>query len=72
MKDADVNGLDLDAALVHRARELAHRAGQPVVELARSHTTVSVERATLRLAGPLRQLPGAPYQYRIEVKFRQE
>ncbi|WP_306215541.1 lysine 5,6-aminomutase subunit alpha [Actinoplanes sp. RD1] len=43
--------LGLDPAVVARARELAARAGQPVVELARSHTTVSVERAVLRLAG---------------------
>jgi len=43
--------LNLDPALVGRARELARHAGAPVVELARSHTTVSVERAVLRLAG---------------------
>ncbi|WP_441251393.1 lysine 5,6-aminomutase subunit alpha TIM-barrel domain-containing protein [Kitasatospora sp. McL0602] len=43
--------LGLDPALVRRARELAHQAGRPVVELANSHTTVAVERATLRLAG---------------------
>jgi len=43
--------LNLDPALVAQARELARRAGQPVVELARTHTTVSVERAVLRLAG---------------------
>jgi beta-lysine 5,6-aminomutase alpha subunit len=43
--------LGLDPMLVRRARELARRAGQPVVELARGHTTVSVERAVLRLAG---------------------
>jgi beta-lysine 5,6-aminomutase alpha subunit len=43
--------LNLDPALVRRARSLARRAGRPVVELARSHTTVSVERAVLRLAG---------------------
>ncbi|GAB3228337.1 D-lysine 5,6-aminomutase subunit alpha [Glycomyces halotolerans] len=43
--------LPLDADLVARARRLAERAGRPVVDLARSHTTVSVERATLRLAG---------------------
>ncbi|MBO4160270.1 lysine 5,6-aminomutase subunit alpha [Micromonospora sp. MMS20-R2-23] len=43
--------LGLDPVLVGRARELARRAGQPVVDLARSHTTVSVERAVLRLAG---------------------
>src|SRR5690606_1569105 len=44
--------LDLDPALVRRARQLARRAGRPVVDLARGHTTVSVERAVLRLAGP--------------------
>jgi beta-lysine 5,6-aminomutase alpha subunit len=43
--------LDLDPAQVRRARALARKAGRPVVGLARSHTTVSVERATLRLAG---------------------
>ena len=34
-----------------QARLLASQAGQPIVEMARSHTTVSVERAVLRLAG---------------------
>ncbi|WP_460072507.1 lysine 5,6-aminomutase subunit alpha [Streptomyces sp. YKOK-I1] len=43
--------LGLDPHLVRRARELAVRAGRPVVDLARSHTTVAVERAALRLAG---------------------
>jgi beta-lysine 5,6-aminomutase alpha subunit len=43
--------LDLDPRIVARARALAAKAGQPVVDLARSHTTVSVERAVLRLAG---------------------
>ncbi|BFU44662.1 lysine 5,6-aminomutase subunit alpha [Krasilnikovia sp. MM14-A1004] len=43
--------LKLDPRVVRRARALAARAGQPVVDLARSHTTVSVERAVLRLAG---------------------
>ena len=43
--------LGLDPAMVTQARELARRAGQPIVELARTHTTVSVERAVLRLAG---------------------
>ena len=50
--------LDLDPATVRRARSLARRAGKPVVDLARSHTTVSVERATLRLAG----LAGADHE----------
>ncbi|MFW6774958.1 lysine 5,6-aminomutase subunit alpha [Nocardioides sp. CPCC 205120] len=47
--------LHLPPQTVRRARELAARVGQPVVDLARAHTTVAVERATLRLAG----LPGA-------------
>jgi beta-lysine 5,6-aminomutase alpha subunit len=43
--------LKLDPRVVRKARALAAKAGQPVVDLARSHTTVSVERAVLRLAG---------------------
>ncbi|MBO0843265.1 MAG: lysine 5,6-aminomutase subunit alpha [Nocardioides sp.] len=43
--------LHLDPASVARARSLAARVGEPIVELARRHTTVAVERATLRLAG---------------------
>jgi beta-lysine 5,6-aminomutase alpha subunit len=43
--------LNLDPAFVREARDLAARAGQPIVEMARTHTTVSVERAVLRLAG---------------------
>ncbi len=43
--------LSLAPDLVARARRLAAEAGRPVVDMARSHTTVSVERATLRLAG---------------------
>ena len=43
--------LDLDPALVRRARQLARTAAEPVVKMARTHTTVSVERAVLRLGG---------------------
>jgi beta-lysine 5,6-aminomutase alpha subunit len=43
--------LGLDPATVRTARELARIAGQPIVDMARSHTTVAVERAVLRLAG---------------------
>ncbi|WP_114423257.1 lysine 5,6-aminomutase subunit alpha [Nocardioides houyundeii] len=43
--------LQLPAADVRRARALAAQAGRPIVDLAQQHTTVSVERATLRLAG---------------------
>ena len=43
--------LELDRADVRRARSLARTVGRPVVRIANRHTTVSVERATLRLAG---------------------
>lgn len=43
--------LALDPAMMARARALARQAGRPIVDLARSHTTVAVERAVLRLAG---------------------
>lgn len=45
------NKLGLAAADVRRARSLARKVGKPIVRLARQHTTVSVERATLRLGG---------------------
>jgi beta-lysine 5,6-aminomutase alpha subunit len=43
--------LDLDPATVKEARALARKTGRPIVNLAKKHTTVAVERATLRLAG---------------------
>ena len=43
--------LALDPVTVRKARSLARKAGRPIVRLAQQHTTVSVERATLRLAG---------------------
>jgi len=43
--------LNLDPAVVATARRLAARATEPVIALAHAHTTVAVERATLRLAG---------------------
>jgi len=43
--------LDLDPRVVRTARRLARKAGAPVVRLAKTHTTVSVERALLRMAG---------------------
>src|SRR5919198_4991370 len=43
--------LSLDPTVVATARRLAARATEPVITLARAHTTVAVERATLRLAG---------------------
>ncbi|HEX5495091.1 MAG TPA: lysine 5,6-aminomutase subunit alpha [Mycobacteriales bacterium] len=43
--------LRLDTRTVTRARRLAAKATEPVIHIARTHTTTSVERATLRLAG---------------------
>ncbi len=43
--------LTIDPSVVAGARRLAAQAGQPIVEMAKAHTTVSVERAVLRLAG---------------------
>ncbi|MDP9823006.1 beta-lysine 5,6-aminomutase alpha subunit [Nocardioides massiliensis] len=43
--------IPLDPATVRTARRLARKAGRPIVRMAQQHTTVSVERATLRLAG---------------------
>ncbi|MDC5695633.1 lysine 5,6-aminomutase subunit alpha [Intrasporangium calvum] len=50
--------LELDPEVVRKARALARRAAAPVVSIAKRHTTVSVERATLRLAG----LSGADHE----------
>ena len=50
--------LELDPTQVKYARSRARKAGRPVVNLAKRHTTVSVERATLRLAG----LSGADHE----------
>ena len=65
--------LGLDPALVHRARALAARAGRPVVDLARSHTTVSVERAVLRLSGMIGADPdGIPWVNRLVDAVRED
>jgi beta-lysine 5,6-aminomutase alpha subunit len=43
--------LGLDPGKVALARELARGAGEPITRLAQTHTTVSIERAVLRMAG---------------------
>jgi beta-lysine 5,6-aminomutase alpha subunit len=50
--------LELDPIVIRKARSLARKAGAPVVKIAKTHTTVSVERAVLRLAG----LSGADHE----------
>jgi beta-lysine 5,6-aminomutase alpha subunit len=68
-----VDKLGLDPAVVARARLLAARAGQPVVDIARSHTTVSVERAVLRLAGVAgADSDGIPWVNRLADAVRAE
>jgi beta-lysine 5,6-aminomutase alpha subunit len=46
-----VGKLALDPDTVKEARALSRKVGRPIVTLAKRHTTVAVERATLRLAG---------------------
>ncbi|MGN6251641.1 MAG: lysine 5,6-aminomutase subunit alpha [Marmoricola sp.] len=58
--------LQLDRDDVRRARALARKVGRPIVRLATEHTTVSVERATLRLAGLTGADPdGTPWVNRL-------
>ncbi|WP_238011019.1 lysine 5,6-aminomutase subunit alpha [Dactylosporangium sp. AC04546] len=65
--------LGLDSAVVAEARRLAAAAGQPVVDLARQHTTVSVERAVLRLAGVAGADPdGIPWVNRLVDAVRDQ
>ena len=56
----------IDPELARRARALAVRVGEPIVELAQQHTTVSVERSVLRLAGTTGADPdGTPWVNRL-------
>jgi beta-lysine 5,6-aminomutase alpha subunit len=65
--------LNLDKTLIASARRLARRAGRPIVSLAKQHTTVSVERATLRLAGLAGADPdGTPWVNRLVDAVRGE
>ena len=58
--------LDLDPASVRQARALARKVGRPIVTMAKQHTTVSVERATLRMAGLAGADPdGTPWVNRL-------
>jgi len=58
--------LDLDPVTVRQARTLARKVGRPIVRLAQQHTTVSVERATLRMAGLAGADPdGTPWANRL-------
>ena len=65
--------LDLDPATVRRARTLARQAGRPIVDLARRSSTVSVERAVLRLGGVSGADPdGIPWANRLVDAVRDE
>src|SRR5438067_9193205 len=65
--------LELDSALVRRARRLAAKAAAPVVQLARTHTTTSVERAVLRLAGLAgADAEGIPWVNRLTDAVRED
>jgi beta-lysine 5,6-aminomutase alpha subunit len=43
--------LTLDPAKIERCRKLAEKISEPVESMIRAHTTVAIERATLRLLG---------------------
>lgn len=63
--------LQLDTATVERARALAREAGRPIVTMAQEHTTVSVERAMLRMAGLAGADPdGTPWVNRLADAVR--
>ena len=65
--------LELDRDQVKAARALARKVGRPIVKLARQHTTVSVERATLRLAGLSGADPeGTPWVNRLLDAVRED
>ena len=65
--------LELDPATVAEARALARRAGEPVVALARTHTTTSVERAVLRFAGVTgADAEGIPWVNRLADVVREQ
>ena len=65
--------LDLDPVTIRTARSLARKAGAPVVKLAKQHTTVSVERATLRLAGlEGADVEGIPWVNRVVDVVREQ
>src|SRR5215471_3613337 len=49
--NAAMPALGLDPAVIREARELAAAAGRPIVDMARTHSTVSVKREVLRLGG---------------------
>jgi beta-lysine 5,6-aminomutase alpha subunit len=58
--------LDLDPVVVRKARTLARTIGRPIVRTAKAHTTTSVERATLRMAGLAGADPeGTPWVNRL-------
>ncbi len=65
--------LTLDPVVVRKARALARQAGRPVVKIAQTHTTVSVERAGLRLAGLSgADVEGIPWVNRLVDAVREE
>ncbi|MCI0689716.1 MAG: lysine 5,6-aminomutase subunit alpha [Sporichthyaceae bacterium] len=65
--------IGLDPAVVRKARSLARKAGAPIVKMATTHSTVSVERATLRLAGLTgADVEGIPWVNRLVDAVRED
>lgn len=48
---AQLSSRALDPKIISRCRALAHRISDPIEKMIQAHTTVSIERATLRLLG---------------------
>lgn len=48
---AHLSNQSLDPKIIARCREIAERVSQPIEQMIQAHTTVAIERATLRLLG---------------------
>ncbi len=65
--------LRLETRMVRKARVLAAKSGAPVVKMAKRHTTISVERAVLRLAGlEGADVDGIPWVNRLVDAVREQ
>jgi beta-lysine 5,6-aminomutase alpha subunit len=66
---AHLSNRSLDPKIVARCREIAERVSQPVEKMIHAHTTVAIERATLRLLGIEGAIQQAGGQWYPEVNI---
>lgn len=66
---AQLSSKALDPKIISRCRALAHRISDPVEKMIQAHTTVAIERATLRLLGVEGAVKEAGGQYFPEVNL---